>query len=474
MPAPNWLQATGSAIDGSPWPNIKGKFLHDSLTGNGGIVLIEYSGTHTFTVADNKTNTWTEVSGAAETTGAQCLRVFYCQTMTAGTRSITVTPNSDATYMRAIFIEVCGVSTVNTSNSSDGTSASASTNITTTVTGCMIFHFVTQGTSDGYFSSTQIVSASGGEVVLSSTWDGNLCQQLIQAGSGSITPAVTYPSSIAWTSSVIALTPSAGAGTALPTTPRFRRRMFYSGLASQSILPNMAADVTTVKLDFPRSDGSCIVYSAHAWNLNNSDHSVTSIVDQGNNNFFQAVVTSQFVSGQRADLSIWYAPNASSTTPFDTITYANLVTEITFACYELVNLPNATKGATYTGTGTDSGADPFTAGVITPTQVNSLIVVNMPIELSTVISSTGPTADAFDGFWATGMSGGFNRMEEDNGHGHHVSPDLTQQTWTWSSTSGNVNNWGIVMAEFIQGTAVTRNSPAFIPKALPMQQRTIH
>lgn len=475
MPSPGWIQATGSALSPSDFIDIKFNAPHPTLAGNSGLIYVEFSGSHTFTITDDKSNTWAEVTGAAVTTGAQDQRVYYCQTMTTGTQSFAVTANTSAIYWRAQFIEVCGVSTVNTSGSSIGTSTTPNTNVTTGASGCLIVHFCTQGTVDGYFSTTTINPAASYEMVLASNWDGNATQSIVQAGSGSITPTVTFPSSVAWSSSVVALNASAGAGTALPTgVARVRRRQFYSGLASQSISLNLPGDVTTVKLQFPRVDGSCVVYSTHQWNNDSNDHSVTSITDANNNNFYSAAISSQFISGQRADLSIWYSPNASATTPLDTLNYANLVTEITCAAYEVIGLPNTTKGATYTSSGNDSGADPFTAGIITPTKVGSLIIANIPVELSTVISSTLPTAFAFDGFWATGMDGGFNRMEEDNGHGHYVSPSLTQQTWTWSTTSGNASNWGIVMAEFVQGAAVSRSSPATIRKLIPVQQRTDH
>lgn len=479
MPNPHIIQCTGSARHPVILPNVKFNLLHDTLTGNSGLILVEYSGSHTFTITDNKSNTWTEVAGAAAS-GAQNQKVYYSQTMTAGTRSITVTPDSDANFMRIQFVEITDVSTVNTSGASTGTGTAASTNITTGASGCIIFHFTTQGTSDGYFSSSQITSGSSGfELMLTSTWDGNASQFGVQSGSGSITPSITFPSSVDWSSSVVALN-ATSAGTALPSGPgiiRVRRRMFYSMLSytGAGVATNLGADATSLTIQFPRGDGSLVVHSLHAWNADANAHNVTGVSDLDNNNFYQAAVFGSVVSGTTATCSIWYSPNAKAASPFDTVTFSDPVGEVTSASYEVLGCnTSAPVGATSSSSGNDLSG-PFSAGSITPTQTGSLIVVNMPVESSTVNASTSPSSTAFDGFWSTSMDGGFNRLEEDNGHAVYISPDTSTQNWAWTITGAAVNNWGIVLAEFLPagsnvcyGTSTRAARPAPFKPGLPL------
>lgn len=85
-----------------------------TLTVSSGNLLIAYiacqSGTATFTVSDNKGNTWNEAITKADGTVARSASLWYANNVSAGSTQVTVGASGSATYS-AIIQEVSGQDT---------------------------------------------------------------------------------------------------------------------------------------------------------------------------------------------------------------------------------------------------------------------------------------------------------------------------------------------------------------------------
>lgn len=445
MAVPTLIQATNSAMQQNAFSTLIYNLPHPALAGNCLLLYIQAGGATTFTIADDGSgNVWTQAD--ASVTGGQFLYAYTCPNVSAGTQKITVTFGAAQTSYQggiAEFNNVATSSPVDVHSVNNGAASPASVALTTAVAGDLIWMVAVQNTiaANVWFGSSLAADANG-ELIHADLWHGTASYWAVKATSGAVTPTITISPSVGWQAIAIALK-SAAAGTPLPATPRVRRRQFSSSQSTQ----------TSAILQLPCSSGSLVVYSMHASSPISTDPSVASIVDQGNNNFFAAAVESHFLSGSLpCSESIWYSPLASSVTPIATVTWNTAATEETAALYELTGCdPGAPLGMTATAAGNQLAPGDLTAGAITPNRAGSIIIANLPIEEGTIFGTTAPSAHAFDGFVSTGMNGGFNWLEEDNGHGTYVSPSTAAQTWTWtnSNPAGGIGTWGIALAEFM-------------------------
>jgi hypothetical protein len=445
MPLPTLIQATNSAMEQNAFPDLIYNLPHPTLAGNCLILYVQTGAATTFTITDDGSgNVWTQADSSV--TGGQFLYAFTCPNVAAGTQKITVTFGAaQATYQGGVaeFNNVATSAPVDVHGSANGSSTTASVGLTTGTAGDLIWMVAVQDTfSANVYFGTSFAADANGELIHAELWHGTASYWAVQPSAGAVTPTITLNPTAGWQAVAVALK-SAAAGTPLPATPRVRRRQFSSSQATK----------TSATLQLPCSSGSLVVYSIHASVGTGSDPSVASITDLGNNNFFAAAAESHFTSGSLpVSESIWYSPLASSVTPIATVTWNSAVTEETAALYELTGCdPAAPLGRTATATGNQSVAGNLTAGAITPNRAGSIVVANLPIEIGTIFGTTSPSAHAFDGFVSTGMNGGFNWLEEDNGHGVYAGPDTSAQTWTWTNSNpvGGVSGWGVVLAEFM-------------------------
>lgn len=441
---PTLIQATNSALEPSSWPNLIYRLPHPTLSGNCLILYVQTGATSTFTITDDGSgNAWTQQQ---HIDSSQFLYVYTCPNVSASTQKITVTFGASQAAINggvAEFNNVATSSPLDTSGTNSGTGDAATVAMTTGTAGDLLFMVAIQQSFTALTTlSSPGMSADASSTLLHTDLIGGTASAIqVQAASGAVTMTINgFIAGTSWCSVGIAVK-SASAGSPIPATIRIRRRQFSSYNSTSKVL---------FVVQLPITSGNLAVYSLHSWNADTADHSVASLIDQGSNNFFFGAGANHFNSGgtNRTDESIWYSPNASSVTPIATVTTANVCQEFTAALYEIVGQnQNAPLGATSATTGS-AAVSPFNAGSITPNQANSMVIVNLPIETSSVSGSTAPTSLMFDGFFCTGMDGGFNILEEDNGHGHYLTPNTSAITFTWTSTTA-AGNWAAVIAEFL-------------------------
>lgn len=448
---PTLVQCTNSASEGAGTTSERNLFVnlpHDTQAGNCLVLYVQSGETHAWTVTDDKSNAgWTQVT---TTTHSQVLYVFVCPNVAAATRKVTLTAAADISFNQAGLFEYCNIATslpVDTSAAGAGGAGTAvAVTLTTGTAGDLVWQVACQTSSNGW-QGASITGDASSELEHADTGDGSASQAVVQAASGSITSTLTFSPSLGDNVSIAVALKSAAAGSPTPQgVVRTRRRQFYSILHG-------SADITSIVVQMPTANGSVVVYGTHSYAANTSDHSVVSISDQGSNNFFVAAAATHTTgAANRVDSSIWYSPNASATTPIATVAMANGVEEFTSSLYEILGLdPQSPLGATYTNTGSESTIDgtSFTAGTITPRRTGSIVIAVLPIDTGTVQSTSSPSTGAFDGWCSTIFTGGFNRLEEDNGHGAQIS-DGTTQTWTWGykvPAGQNLGPWSVVLVE---------------------------
>jgi hypothetical protein len=134
------------------------------------------------------------------------------------------------------------------------------------------------------------------------------------------------------------------------------------------------------------------------------------------------------------------------------------VQEITCCTYEVCGCDSTYPlGNILTASGVSvvSGNNPptlTTAGTLTPkTRGTSIVILNQPQDTHTITGSTSPSADFFDGFCSPQYDGGFNPLEEDNGHGFYVQTGGAALTFTLqhSGPDDTVGNYASAIAEFL-------------------------
>lgn len=456
---PTLIQASNSAQQQNSFSTLICNLPHATLSGNCLVLYVQTGAATTFTITDDGGNTWNNTPVDSSTTG-QNLYIFVLPNAAAGTKKVTVTFAAAQVHYQGGLSEwnnVATTSPVDTHANGTGSVATPGTgnislSMTTGTAGDLIFVAAVQNTmGDDLFLGNSFAADANGTLAHGELWNGTASYWAVQSSSGAFTATITVNqaaasanSPIGWQLVGVALK-SAAAGTPLPNTPRVRRRQFQSGTT--------AGTVRTVQQ--PCATGSLVVYSTHASANAGQDARVLSVADQGNNNFFVAANANHFTSGGLPVAeAIWYSYPASAVTPVATVTW-NAAQEQTVATYEIVG-PCDTLGATVTATGNQLVAGGFTSGSITPTQKGGVVITVLPIEVGTINATTAPSATAFDGWSSSGMQGGFNFLEEDNGHSTYVSPSTAAQTYSWTIWDATqiVGSWGWVAAEFVQGNRI--------------------
>lgn len=153
------------------------------------LMLTETSTVHSFTVSDNKSNTWTSVAVfQTDTTDSICASLGYAANVAAGSTTVTVAAAATATY-RAIILEFAGVATttplIGTNSAHDNAPITshnlAATGITSTgealYIGCTI-----QSASATFTAGSGYTPISWLETVIFAEWQDFSVAQTLQKG----------------------------------------------------------------------------------------------------------------------------------------------------------------------------------------------------------------------------------------------------------------------------------------------------
>lgn len=462
------VQSTASALSQSSFSDIKIVLPHPTLANNTLVLFIEISGATVFTITDDGSgNTWTQ---RATITSSQSVYCYTCENASTGTRNVRVQFDAARSYYQAQLIELCYIATSATDGTTTAAGASTSMaagSFTPTTDADLIVQYGLEEASDGWYGDSFGVSTvePDWEFIHTDLWDGTVSQFTIQDKAGAINPTMSVSPSTSWVTIAIALKTNRSRGTPRPTNVvRVRRRQFHS---------KYGAAVQTIKLQLPSMGGGLAVLGLHSFASNASDHSLVSITDPNNKILQRSAGEAVLSGGARVDQETWYDPHFDGSNSILTLTYGagtSRPEEITCVVYDIVGCdPSRPLGATMTGTGSQPNGNAnsdLTVGTITPQRAGSILIGVSPIDIGTVIGSSAPSSTMWDEFVSTGMDGGFNRLEEDNGHGFYVTPSTAQVTWTWLTSRPNgagngVGNWSIVLVEFMP-LAAPRLRPLYV------------
>jgi hypothetical protein len=469
---PTLVQANCSALNQTSFSDWIGEFCHPCQAGNFLVFYVQVEGVPTFTITTmdsggaTTTNNWT--AGPSITSGNN-LYTYYCPGVSAKTQIVKIAFGSAFANYSATVLEYCNVFTSSPLDGSNAVALSATTavglSVTTATDGNLVVQFACQDSlAAGTWQGASFTANANFELVQAELFSGLATQHAIQTTHGTNTYTITASTSADWVTAILSFKTIA-AGSPIPGgVVRVKKRQVTSC--------NLATGVLTHVVQFPITTGNLVVMVINSSDTNASDHKVTSVVDNGNNNFFTAATANRFTaSSSTANQSIWYSPLASAVTPLATITFVNTVTECICYNYEVLGT-SAVKvlGATYTVTGNQASAGTLTGGSIVPTKAGSFVVGYMSVDFGTVHQVTAPPAAIMANWYSTGMNAGeagggsFNQGEEDNGSAVCISPDLSTQLYSWGNPDpiNGVSTWAVLLAEFVPAAV---NSPAIFGAA---------
>jgi len=255
------------------------------------------NGDSTFTVSDDKSNTWTRVNSALYSGNYAYVAVWVAQNVAAGTHTLRVHRNTYTYNFAVSASEFYNVGAVGTSSCNFGSSStSARAGSITPTGGDLIWQWAAvPGFGSARSFAAGLPSGITWQLLGTDLWDGDASQYGIWSGSGSINPALTSGTAQPYDSCAVALK-SATAGNA--PTAAFR---VVHMLHQQH--PQGAANPWPMQ--FP-SSGNLVVVS-----YGGGGSQITGIASNPSNTWSS---TGPFVGTEQATTGsqIMYAPNATT------------------------------------------------------------------------------------------------------------------------------------------------------------------
>jgi hypothetical protein len=427
--------AIGSGVGGemSSVPVYLCPLPEPSQSGNA-LVLGMFSdnaGNPTWTVTDDKSNTWTLATSATDSEG-NIFAIYYALNVAAGTRFISV--KSSAATNGFLAVSASEYYNVSTASALDAKSCAAGSNstsisagsLTPSVSGDLLWQWGANA------NAAEIASISAGSQS-NVTWqlngtdihDGDGTQAGVYSSTAAINPTFTSGTSEPWDSCAIALK-AATAGTA-PTQPFRIVHMLHEQM--------LASDSSPFHAEMPTSGNLLLISFISGGN------SITSITSNPSNTWSStgALVT----YGSQATSQIYYAANASTANAMTfSIGQTGTMTGTTFMMYDVVG---AAASPFDVDSGGQSGDQKSTvssltscSGCITPSAANELIIGNIGNAWCTNIGITSPSSALFDVATYTGNSvNGPEPVDQNNGWFHYYDPGTSAITATWSYTCGS-------------------------------------
>jgi len=381
------------------------------------------SGDSTFTVSDDKSNTWARVNSAPDGNNNAYIAVWVAQNVAAGTRTLKVHRNTYTYNFAASASEFYNVGAVDTSSCSLGSSSTSETaGSITPSAGDLIWQWAAVpgfGATSSFAAGSQ--SGITCELLGTDLWDGDASQYGIWNGTGSINPTLTSGTSLAFNSCAVAMKASA-AGNA----PSAAFRVVHM-LHQQH--PQGAANPWPMQ--FP-SLGNLIVVS-----YGGGGSQITGITSSPSNSWTS---TGAFVGSQATTTGsqIYYAANATTANNLTmSVTRSDTVEDGTLMTYDVVGAaasPFDKDSGGQTGDQTTEVSSLTTcSNCLTPSTAHELVIANAVWDWCTATASSSPSGSLFDAATDTGGSiDGPQPTDQNNGWLHFYAPNANTVTVTWT------------------------------------------
>jgi hypothetical protein len=436
-------------------PDYKCPLPEPSQTGNTVVVGVVSAAQGTFTLSDDKGNSWILAGSVIDGNGAY-VAIYVASNVANGTRMLRLhrtTANADFVEMSASeYYNVAASSVVDTAQCNGSNSGSSTTiaagNITPSVSGDLLWQWAVN-TGGGGGSPNSVSSFAAGSQS-SITWqlngtdlhDGDASQSGVYNSTGSINPTFSSGTPEEWSSCVVALKP--GSTGNAPTNPFRVVHMLHQQVH--------AADSNPVAVEFP-SSGNLIV---------NSDISgatpiggITSVPA----NTWSSTGAMAGSAGNSAGSQIYYAGNATTSNTLKmTVNLNGAVTDSTFMIYDIAgaaaapfdndSCPSGAYSNASCGANQTSNVTSFStcSNCLTPSGNSGgteIIIGNMGINWDTATAIIVPSGALFDAATDTGNSvNGPQYADQNNGWFHFYTSSTSPLSASWTMSLGvNAESW---------------------------------
>jgi hypothetical protein len=452
-------------------PDYKCPLPEPSQAGNAIIVGVVSANTGTFTLSDDKSNSYgSPVVSVIDNNGAY-VAIYVATNVASGTRFINLhrtTPDADFVEMAASeYYNVASTSAVDSSHCNGNTGSSSTSvtagSITPSVSGDLLWQWAVNtgggGGSPNSVTSFTVGSAISWQFLGTSLHDGDAAQAGVYNSTAAIDPTFSSGSSEQWSSCVVALK-AASAGHA--TTNAFR---VIHMLHEQAPV----GSPSTYPIQFP-SSGNLVVVS------DISGATPISGISSTPSNTWSSTGTMAGSSGNTAGSQIYYAPNATTSNSLTlSVSLSGAVTDSTFMMYDITGAAvspfdgDSCPSGGYTnascGTNQNSNVSSFTtcSSCLTPSGVTGggqeIIIGNMGINWDTATAVTNPSGALFDAATDTGNNvNGPQYADQNNGWFHYYTSATSalSVTWTMSLGSNAEGWWAGRLAAFKSADSVTQ------------------
>lgn len=411
---PNTTISNNCLVVGATWGT--GSASGDSLTTDQGDTL-----TRAFTTPPGNGNQVWQIFYGKPTAGSQKLTLAF----TTGSPTFLV-------MTAAEFYNTDCTKDVTGSNSGSSAVADAGS-MTPTASNDLIVQFADQDTSG---SNTTWSPAAGFTALNRNFKSAVVAQYTVRTSTNAITPKVALDASHSWASAAIAFK-SASSGSAPSAGIRVNS-------TRQDLFLSTDASPQTYTFDLTGNLGVI------SWIGNGTADTVTSITDTCTGATWAKAVSNS--SRQISAPEIWYAVNATPCSGTYTITvHTPIGGSESIVFYDIGGAATSSVlDATNTAIGNQNGgfSSPLSAGSLTTTAANTIVIANAGVE--------------FNGF-RTVTPGSFDPQDNNNGFGHHFRATTGTDNFSWttdqSGQAGGVGRWDFVAASFKAPAAAAAGVP---------------
>ena len=402
------------------------------------------AGSPTWTVSDDKLNTWNLASSTTDGSG-NIISVYYALNVAAGTHMLSVKSSAQTngylTVTASEYYNVALSSALDAShcNAGSGSMSITAGSITPTVSGDLLWQWAADANFDsvGPFTAGS-QSGIGWQLNGTDIYYGNAVQAGTYNTTAAIDPTLTNVTTEPYDSCVVALK-AASAGNA-PTNAFRIVHMLHAQMLSPSSSP--------YAMQFPTS-GNLLVLS-----FISGSTTITGITSSPTNTW--SSTGSAVTYGSQVASQIYYAADASTSNSMElSIALSGGITDQTFMMYDFT-------GAASSPFDKDSGGQSGTqqtivssltscSGCLSPSGGNEVIIGNVGNAWCTATAITAPSGGIFDTATYTGNSvNGPESVDQNNGWFHYYTSATSALTATWAYTCGSnaEGSWAGRLAAF--------------------------
>jgi hypothetical protein len=451
--------ATGSGVGGAQSGTPIYLCPLPELTQAGNALVLGFfsdnTGSPTWTVSDDKSNTWTLASSTTDSSG-NIIAVYYALNVAAGTHMLSVKSSAQtAGYLTVSASEYYNVATSSALDASHCNAGSSSTSITAgSITPGTSGDLLWQWAADANVASVNpftagTQSAVGWQLNGTDIYFGDAVQAGIYNATAAINPTFTSGTAEPFDSCVMALK-AASAGAA-PTNAFRIVHMLHAQMSSSGTSP--------YEMQFPTS-GNLLVLS-----FISGSTTVTGITSNPSNAWSSTGAAASY--GSQVVSQMYYAANATTSNSMTlSVSWGSGATGLTYMLYDITGAATSPFDKD-SGGQTGNQANIVTSltscnGCLSPTGVSGgseLIIGNIGNAWDTVTAITSPSGALFDTATYTGNSvNGPEGVDQNNGWFHYYDSATSALTATWTYVTGSTQegSWAGRVAAFKPASSGTQ------------------